>query len=213
MTSNGVVAAIITLLCLVGCKADEALFDAPMPTVDAGCYELAVRYGKSPDQGHFLLRNCLAYLAERKKEQEQDVSLAIGMGGLPGRANITGGTFTGTLYNNTGYDLSEVTVEIALFETEEKKTKYEESIKGPAESEQKVEPDEVRRIRIREAHPNLTVRDYSASIGSPLKFWTWGTVAGRGTPDPYGKSKLDVFLETLEKKKQAANSQNGTTPE
>lgn len=200
----------VYLLCaIVGCNrgAGEQSIRGALPTTEAECYEFVLRHATSPEHGAFLLRTCESLLDARKKELQEDASPAVVLGGATGRASVLAGTFNANVYNNTGYDLTELVFEIRLFETQEKKEKYEESTSNKEKSES-VEPDEIRRIRIKQDHPNLTARHYSAEIASPYKFFVWTLVGGRGIPDPNAKSIWDEIIENLKQGKTKPDSQS-----
>jgi len=194
---------LLTIATLIGCNGGSGTraIRGSLPTSPAQCYEFVLLYAATSEQADFFLETCEDLLRAREAEtaeaEEEDVSIAVAAGGATGRARVRNGRFSGTVYNSSGYDLTELVFEVRLFETQEKEKRYEESLSGENKSAP-VEPDEIRRIRIRRDHPNLTVMDYSAAIGSPLEFYGWQIVGGRGVEDPHAKSRMDELLEKLE---------------
>lgn len=163
-----------------------------IPGSEDGCREFAMRWGKNAKHGEFLLSQCLALVEARKpKQQPEDATLSVWFGGIHGRAGVNKitGTFDATIYNNTGYDLSEITFRVDTFKDEKKKKQYEET-----GAKSGIKPDEARLLRIQQNHPNQSVARYSSPFDEPAEYWVWNAVAAKGVRVPGTKTAAELFF-------------------
>ena len=150
------------------------------PTNDVEVYEFVLRNAKSEEHGDYLLELCNRLLREQRRERSEDVYY---LAKVDGKASYNGGVFAATVYNHSGYHLTEIVFKLNLFEREEQQRAYMEDVASNGKSS--MQPTEIITIRVQEDHPNLSYYDYYSQIESPCDFFTWSMVKARGVEDPY----------------------------